>query len=115
MYSSLAIMNFTLKRQDEPAKKDAVEKKIQELIQQCPDNERLGMYFNNANFAEKMASVLQASAQELFSKAIIEPIAEKQQEFYSRAYALVTDAVIWDEIAMELSTQVEEMEEEKED
>ena len=115
MYSSLAIMNFTLKRQDEPAKKEAVSKKIEELIQQCPEDQRQAMYFNNGNFAEKMSAVIRETATDLFTKAITEPIAEKQQEYYSRAYALVTDAVIWDEIAMELSAQVQEMEDENEE
>ena len=114
MYSSLAIMNFTLKRQDEPAKKDAVAKKIEELVQQFPENERLALYFNNANFAEKMSAVIRETATQMFTKAITEANAEKQQEYYSRAYALVTDSVIWDEIAMDLSTQVEEMESEDE-
>src|SRR5579872_760889 len=91
-------------------KKDAVAKKIAELIGQCPEDEKLSMYINNANFAQKMGSVIEKTATDLFAKAIMETNAEKQQELYSRSYALVTDAVIWDEVSMNLSEKVEEIE-----
>lgn len=113
-YSTLALLTFQLKKQDLGGKKEELEQQIKDLVSKASElgEEALyDVYANNATFASKMSEMVQEAASKLYTMGVLEKDTALMQHFVGRSFTMLTDAVIWEEIAQEFSDLLGEAEE----
>lgn len=114
-HNSLALLTFQAHRQTEEKQQEQFYEQITKLIEECPQDELTFLYETNASFANKMSTTVHEAGNQLYVKALLETDPSKAEQYLSRALTVISDSVIWDNVASELFEVIEAMETDEED
>lgn len=115
-YNTLALLTYQMKKQEDATKLAELEKQLTDLMEECAKSDEsmlYEMYEANAAFASKMGTVVQQAATELYSKGILEKDMAVMQQMVGRSFSIVADSVLWDQIATEFYSLLEDFEEDE--